>query len=239
MSGQRSFTTTEARQLLRRARTATLSSLNRDDGVPYASLVNVATDVRGWPLILISTLAWHTKNLLGDSRASVLVAEPPADGDALTGPRVTVMGHFAKVEDEAVARRYLARHPWARQYCGFGDFAFWRLEPSRAHAVAGFGRIETMDADEVFPSADEMNALEKDAIQHMNEDHGEAVELYATRLLGAETGDWKVAAIDCDGCDLVLGERTLWLAFDRTVSNAAELRHSFAALSTKARAKIF
>ena len=73
MSGQRSFTTTEARQLLRRARTATLSSLNRDDGVPYASLVNVATDVRGWPLILISTLAWHTKNLLGDSRASVLV----------------------------------------------------------------------------------------------------------------------------------------------------------------------
>ena len=105
--------------------------------------------------------------------------------------------------------------------------------------MAGFGRIETMAANEVFPSVSGMAALEERAIRHMNEDHGEAVRLYATRLLGAETGDWRVAAIDCDGCDLVLGERTLWLAFDQTVSNAAELRHSFAALSTKARAKIF
>ena len=115
MSGPRSFTATGARQLLRRARTATLSTLNRDDGVPYASLINMATDVRGWPLILVSTLAWHTKNLLADSRASVLVAEPAAHGDALTGPRVTVMGHFTQVEDDVLARRYLARHPWARQ----------------------------------------------------------------------------------------------------------------------------
>ena len=235
MSGQRSFTTTEARQLLRRARTATLSSLNRDDGVPYASLVNVATDVRGWPLILISTLAWHTKNLLGDSRASVLVAEPPADGDALTGPRVTVMGHFAKVEDEALARRYLARHPWARQYCGFGDFAFWRLEPSRAHAVAGFGRIETMDADEVFPSADAMNALEKDAIQHMNEDHAEAVQYYAGTLLGTVTDGWKIAAIDTDGADLLRGEDVLRLPFEAPVTTADSLRRTLAALARQIR----
>ena len=176
MNAPRSFTGTEARQLLRRARTGTLASLNCDGGIPYASLVNVATDVEGHPLILISTLAWHTKNLLADPRASLLVAEPPTSGDALTGPRVTVMGRFAKVEDKALERRYLARHPHAALYAGFGDFAFWRLEPKRLHAVAGFGRIETMEADEVFPSNPEMVALEESAISHMNGEYCDAVQ---------------------------------------------------------------
>lgn len=179
MSERRSFSADEARNLLRRARTATLGTLNRDTGVPYASLVNVATDVRGWPLILVSTLAWHTRNLLADARASLMVAELPEAGDALTGARVTVMGRFHKTEEPALARRYLARHPAAELYAGFGDFAFWRLEPEQAHAVAGFGRIETMGADEMFPSADEMTALEEGAIAHMNEDHDDAIQLYA------------------------------------------------------------
>ena len=231
MSGQRSFSATEARQLLRRARTATLSTLNRDDGVPYASLANVATDVRGWPVILISALAWHTKNLLSDGRASLLVAEPSAKGDALTGPRVTIMGRFAKVENEALARRYLARHPWARHYSGFGDFAFWRLEPSRAHAVAGFGRIETMEADEVFPSADELIALEDDAISHMNDDHAEAIQLFAGKLLGALTVGWKIAAIDTDGADLLRDEDVLRMSFETPVTSAAGLRSRLADLA--------
>lgn len=236
MNAPRSFTGTEARQLLRRARTGTLASLNREDGVPYASLVNVATDVEGRPLILVSALAWHTKNLSSDPRASLLVAEPPASGDALTGPRATVMGRFSKVEDKSLERRYLARHPQAALYAGFGDFAFWRLQPEKVHAVAGFGRIETMEADEVFPSNPELIALEEGAVQHMNDDHGEAVRLYAAKLLGAEDGDWKIHAVDTDGCDLVLADRALRLTFDKPVSGAAELRNTLAALSAKARA---
>ena len=152
-SKPRSFTGREARILLRRARTGTLASLNAEGGTPYASLVNVATDIEGQPLILVSTLAWHTRNLLADGRASLMVAEPPASGDALTGPRVTVMGRFVPSELEQVRRRYLARHPQAALYAGFGDFSFWRMEPELAHAVAGFGRIETLDVAEVFPSA--------------------------------------------------------------------------------------
>ncbi len=237
MAGLRSFSGDEARLLLRRARTGTLASLNRGDGIPHASLVNVATDVAGQPLILVSTLAWHTKNLLADPRASLMVAEIPASGDALTGARVTVMGRFERVNDAAPRRRYLARHPQAAMYADFGDFAFWRLKPERAHAVAGFGRIETFEANEVFPSVPEMEALEESAIAHMNGDHADAVELYAARLLGAETGDWTVAAIDCDGCDLVLGEISLRLAFETPVSSAADLRSTLAALSARARAR--
>ena len=235
MSERRSFSADEARNLLRRARTATLGTVNADDGIPYASLVNVATDVRGWPVILVSTLAWHTRNLLADARASLMVAEVPPQGDALTGPRVTLMGRFAKVAPEAVSRRYLARHPAAELYAGFGDFAFWRMEPERAHAVAGFGRIETIPADELFPSADEMIALEDSAVQHMNEDHEGGIQRYAAKLLGAAPGGWKITGIDTDGADLRRGEDVLRLAFDTPVHTGVALRKLLAELGMRTR----
>lgn len=230
MSGQRSFSADEARKLLRRARTATLGTLNSDDGVPYASLVNVATDVRGLPVLLVSTLAWHTRNLLTDARASLMVAEVPPSGDALTGPRVTIMGRFTRVDDPSLRRRYLARHPAAELYAGFGDFAFWRMEAERAHAVAGFGRIETIPADELFPSADEMTALEESAIDHMNEDHDDAIQRYAGHLFGATPGGWKISGIDTDGADLRRGEEVLRLSFPRRVQSAGDLRKLLAEL---------
>ena len=235
MNERRSFSAQEARNLLRRARTATLGTLNRAEGIPYASLVNLATDVRGWPLILVSTLAWHTRNLLADPRASVMVAELPESGDALTGARVTVMGRFRQVQDEDLKRRYLARHPAASLYSGFGDFAFWRLEPEMAHAVAGFGRIETIGADEMFPSADEMTALEESAIGHMNADHDDAIQLYAEQLLGAAPGGWKLAGIDPDGADLTRGGEVLRLPFSAPVYTAEKLREYLAALGREVR----
>ncbi len=233
MSERRSFSADEARNLLRRARTATLATINADDGIPYASLVNVATDVRGLPILLISTLAWHTRNLLAEPRASLMVAEVPPSGDALTGPRVTVMGRFVKVEEDAVRRRYLARHPAAELYAGFGDFAFWRLEPERAHAVAGFGRIETIPADELFPSADEMSALEESAIAHMNEDHDDAIQRFASQLLGASPGGWTIAGIDTDGADLRREQEVLRLPFATQVTTAGALRKLLAELGAQ------
>ncbi len=230
MSERRSFSADEARNLLRRARTATLATLNADDGVPYASLVNVATDVQGLPLLLVSTLAWHTRNLMADPRASLMVAEVPPSGDALTGPRVSVMGRFVKVADDTVRRRYLARHPAAELYAGFGDFAFWRMEPERAHAVAGFGRIETIPADEMFPSADEMTALEHSAITHMNEDHEDAVQRFAVKLLRATSGGWKITGIDPDGADVRRAEEVLRLPFSTPVYTAGALRKLLAEL---------
>ena len=223
------------RQLLRRARTCSLSTLNKGDGTPYASLANIATDVAGWPLILISRLAWHTQNLLADARASVLVSELPAKGDALVGPRVTVLGRFVQVENADLRRRYLARHPEAAMYADFADFSFWRLMPANIHGVAGFGRIETLAPEEVFPPAVEMEALETSAIEHMNRDHGEAIHLYATKILKAPPGPWRFLAIDPDGADLGLQDHGLRMDFHRPVFTADALREKFAELTYEAR----
>jgi len=233
MVNPRSFTGTEARQLLRRTRTGTLATLNREGGIPYASLANVATDVEGWPVLLISTLAWHTQNLLADPRASLMVAELPAEGDALTGARMTVMGRFEKVADQALKRRYLARHPAAGFYAGFKDFAFWRMVPELVHAVAGFGRIETLQPDEVFPQAKEMAELEEGALAHMAEDHADAANRYAVGLLGAAPGPWKILSIDPDGCDLGHGEMSLRLPFPAPVFTGGALRSTLAGLLKK------
>jgi len=209
----------EARLLVRQARTATLASIDRAGGGAYASLVNVATDVDGAPILLISKLAWHTQNLLADERGSLMVAELPATGDALAGQRVTVMGRWAEAGEARLRRRYLARHPQAANYVDFGDFSFWRLAPGVIHGVAGFGRIETLSAAEVFPLAAEIETLEESAIAHMNVDHADVV-----RRLAVMEGDWRVAAIDPDGADLSDGRQSLRLTFPAPVYSAEALR---------------
>jgi putative heme iron utilization protein len=148
----RTFSGSEARAMLARARTASLGTLDFESGGPYVSVINVATDAGGLPVILISRLARHTQNLEKDARGSILIGELPAEGDALTGPRVTILGVFETIKDADVHQRYLARHPESAMYVDFADFSFWRLRPSLVHAVAGFGRIETLPPEEVFRS---------------------------------------------------------------------------------------
>jgi heme iron utilization protein len=230
--------TAAARRLIRQAQTAHLGTLMADTGHPYVSLVNVATNPAGTPILLLSSLAWHTKNINRDGRASALFIAAPAAGqvDALQGSRVTVLGRMAQAM-ASDRRRYLAQHPQAADYCDFNDFAFWRLEPEQVHAVAGFGRIATYSADEIFGAAgaDAIAAVEEEALDHMNRDHRDAVQLYATKVGGMAAGDWKMSAIDCDGFTLVEGSRSARIAFDRPVQNATELRETLAEMARRAR----
>jgi putative heme iron utilization protein len=234
----RSFTATDARRLVRRARTCALGTSNGAPRGPYVSLANMATDGRGRPVIFISKLAWHTRNIEADPLASIMVSEIPAEGDALAGPRVTVMGRFEALDAKEIATRYVQHHPAARTYLDFPDFSFYRLNPEKIHAVAGFGRIETMEPDEVFLPESQTAAVMSvapGAIDHMNADHADAVELYAVKLLGAAAGKWRVAAIDPDGALLADDGKVLRLAFDRPAGNADDLRQAFVALAQRAK----
>jgi putative heme iron utilization protein len=135
------------RDLVRRAPRATLATLDAA-GAPYASLVLVAADDAGEPLLLLSDLAEHSKNLARDPRASVLVEAADAPGDPLAAPRATLLGRAVRVSDDATRARFVARHPSAALYAGFRDFATYRLAVDRVHLVAGFGRIEWIEGDD-------------------------------------------------------------------------------------------
>ena len=228
-----------ARRLIRQTPTAHLGTLMADTGHPYVSLVNVATDPAGTPILLLSSLAWHTKNIACDIRASILfvAARQEAHADALQGSRVTVLGRMVEAPASA-RRRYQAQHPQAAEYCDFADFAFWRLEPEQVHAVAGFGRIMTFPAAAVFdPAAAAIATIEQEAIDHMNRDHADAVQLYAATLAGrGGGGDLRITALDADGLVLVDGAHSARIAFDRPVTTAAELRATLAEMARRAKA---
>jgi len=139
-----------AKSLLRRSRQGALATLMPGSGDPYCSLVNVASHPNGSPILLISRLALHTRNILSDSRVSLMLDER-AEGDPLEGARIMLGGHAEQAGDAEVAtlsRRYLAAHPSAEAFVSFKDFSFFKVTPSDAHLVAGFGRIVDLEPEQ-------------------------------------------------------------------------------------------
>ena len=227
-----------AKKLLREGRSGALATLMPGSGDPYCSLVNVATAVDGAPLLLLSKLALHTKNLLADGRVSLMLDERK-EGDPLEGARVMLMGTCAADSDSAAASSYLRRHPEAEMFAGFADFAFYRMEIVRAHLVAGFGRIVDLTPNEILTDVSGAASLveaEADAIAHMNADHAEACRLYATKLLGAPDGEWRCVGIDPEGVELQKGQAALRLPFPQRVTGPGPLRAVLKQLAEQARA---
>ena len=226
-----------AKKLLREGRSGALATLMPPAGDPYCSLVNAATAADGAPLLLISRLAVHTKNILADPRVSLMLDERK-EGDPLQGARVMLMGTAAATDDAEARRRYLARQPEAEMFAGFADFAFYRMELKAAHLVAGFGRIVDLKPQDVLTDtadAAELVAAEPGILAHMNDDHADAVRLYATRLLGAPDGEWRCVGCDPEGLELQHGRSALRLPFRQRVRSTGVLRQVLKQMADEAR----
>src|ERR1700736_107618 len=229
-----------ARSLLRRSRQGALATLMAGSGDPYCSLVNLASHPDASPILLISRLALHTKNILADSRVSLMLDER-AEGDPLEGARIMLAGRAEQAGDgaaELLRRRYLSAHPSAEAFVEFKDFSFFRIRPSGAHLVAGFGRIVDLKPEKFLADISDAGALleaEQGAIDHMNADHRDAMNLYATKLLGAEAADWGCTGCDPDGMDMQAGTTTLRLDFPRRIVTPAALRQMLKELADQAR----
>ena len=232
----------EARHILRATRAGALGTLDRGHGFPLTTLVNVATDIDGSPILLTSRLSLHTGNMEHDSRVSLLLAQS-GKGDPLAHPRLTVLGQVMKVardsqDGQRLRRRFLARHPKSELYADFPDFSFWRLAMAGGHMNGGFARAAELGATDLTTSlegADDLVALEADALAHMNEDHAEALALYAQVLCGQGAGRWKATGLDPDGLDLALGDRTARLGFGRRILDGRGLRLVLKDLADEAR----
>jgi putative heme iron utilization protein len=231
----------EARRLVRiRGHAALATSL---DGRPYVSLVAVACDSDASPLLLLSDLARHTRNLLAEPRVSLLFEETAGYADPLAGPRLTLLGRAARCDDPRLAARFAARHPASAVYAGFADFHLCRVAIERGHLVAGFGRIAWVEGEHLRFSGDvsALAAAESEIVAHMNEDHADAVRLYADRLLGRPGEGWRITGIDPEGLDLrrenTAGGETARLDFPETVLTPAAARRVLVSLAAQARGR--
>jgi putative heme iron utilization protein len=231
-----------AKSLLRQSRQGALATLMVGSGDPYCSLVNLASHPDGSPILLISGLAVHTRNILADGRVSLMLDERAA-GDPLEGARIMLSGRAeqADAEKELLRRRYLNAHPSAEAFVSFKDFSFFRICPTGTHLVAGFGRIVDLEPEQFLTDlsgAEDLLAAEEGAVEHMNADHRDAMGLYATRLLGAVAGDWRCTGCDPEGLDMQDGQSALRLDFPERVTDGTALRKMLVRLVGGARAKV-
>ena len=232
--------TAPARALLRRQRSGALATaLAEDGGRPYASLVTFACDCDGSPILLFSTLADHTRNLATDARASLLIEDASRRANPQTGPRLSLIGRIEPDPDPRLRRRFLARHPGAALYADFPDFRFFRMTVERGHWVGGFARARWISADRLLSAAGAAAAIadaEPSVLEHMNADHAEAIDLYASRLLRRAGTGWRMVAVDPEGCDLAHGASVARLGFPAPAADAQALRGILVELAAQARA---
>jgi putative heme iron utilization protein len=229
------------RLLMRRQpRVALGTLLVGGDRAPYVSLAMVALDHNATPLLLLSDLADHTRNLKADPRVSLLFDGTAGSVVALAGERASVQGRAVRTDDQVDRARYLRRHPDAAAYGRFRDFNLYRVEIERAHLVAGFGRIRWIDGSAVrldTTGTDRLRRAEPEILAHMNEVHADAVQLYAQVLCAQGGRDWRLTGVDPEGADLLresAGMRTR-LSFARIVRNSEEARAELLRLVKRAR----
>jgi putative heme iron utilization protein len=220
-----------ARNLMRLARHASLATLDARSGWPSVSRVAVASDHDGAPIVLVSALSSHTAAMIGEPRCSLLLGTP-GKGDPLAHARITLACLARRIERETpegkrIRSRFLRRNPKSTLYADFPDFSFFRLEPQGASLNGGFGKAFELSRENLLLAGDAVEALgqtEEGAVEHMNEDHRDAIGLYARVLGKASTTGWTLSGLDLEGLDLVNGDDVLRIPFAPPLASAEELR---------------
>lgn len=203
-------------------------------GFPFGSVVPYCLNEDGWPLILISRIAQHTRNLKADPRCSLLVSERDAADVQLNG-RLTLMAEALQLNEplsvERAAERYYRYFPESRDYHRVHDFDFWVLQPVRWRFIGGFGAIHWLEqAAQPNPFAGAKGG-EGDMLEHMNDDHAAAIAHYVEQAGLPTTAEARMVGIDAEGFHLRIGQAVHWLPFPSTCSTAMEVRQALVAMA--------
>ncbi|MCX4239370.1 HugZ family pyridoxamine 5'-phosphate oxidase [Paraliomyxa miuraensis] len=215
------------------------------DGHPYGSLVLFALH-DGSPVLLISEMAEHTRNLHASPRCSLLAVEAGPDNPLALG-RVTLVGTVARAagEREAATREaFLQRHPEAGYYADFEDFHFWRVQVTGVRYIGGFGRMSWVDAEGWYAAEpDPLIGSAARILSHMNEDHRDAMRLYCEAFSRAGAVDEvTMTGVDRYGFEMSVvtpqGPRPVRIAFTEPVADAGAVRAQMVALVQRAREQL-
>jgi heme oxygenase (biliverdin-IX-beta and delta-forming) len=218
-----------ARSLILSESFGVLSTISVDlAGYPFGSVTPYCMDRMCRPIIYISPIAQHTKNIMADSRVSLTVLERAESDDVQARGRVTYIANATEVPagDRDVPERYFRYFPSARQYDRTHAFEFFRLELARVRFIGGFGQIFWMEPEE-FGMANPFSPVEEmRIIQHMNQDHSDVV-----RRVGG--GAAEMVGIDAEGFDVLREDRKIRIAFATPVKSVEEARRAFVELASR------
>lgn len=230
-----------SRSLIRSARKAYLNSLNHKDdndpaltGWPSASMVTVAAHWDSSPILMLSDIAHHAKNIAADNRVALLFDSAVGAPNPQEDPRVSVVGRLVKTDDSRLHQRYIARHPRAALYAGFADFNFYVLKVEKFHFVGGFARATWINKSKALLAKKQWADLadrEQDILNHMNADHGDALRHYGGKLLGKRGKSWAMTGLDPEGCDLKCGAGFHRLNFKEMVNDSESCRKTLVELA--------
>jgi putative heme iron utilization protein len=233
-----------ARTLVYLGRVGSLSTLSRkQEGFPFGSVMPYGLDDHANPVFLISTMAMHTQNVQGDPRSSLLVTQPDTIGDPLGASRVMLLGNILPVPAPEVveARKlYLSRYASSKYWVDFDDFSFYQMGVVDVYYVGGFGVMGWVSASEYYGAqTDPLADTAADIIQHMNNDHGDALVLLARAFAGIESQEVAMSSVDRLDFQVCLktqdGTRGARIAFLREVRSAAEARQVLVEMVGRAR----
>jgi putative heme iron utilization protein len=232
-----------ARSLLAQTRTASLASLS-EDGTPWSSLVMYGLLDDGTPALMVSTLAEHGRNLIRDPRASLMVAAPQSTSDPLASGRVTIAGRVERPtgahESEAHAA-CLAAMSSGKVFAEFGDVCLWTLEVERVRWVGGYGTMGSASADDYRAAEpDPTAASAAHAVEHLNDDHPDALLLMAQQLGGyPDATRATCTTIDRYGLDLAVftprGVAPIRIGYEERIDAPDGLRAATVELTRRAR----
>ena len=219
-----------ARTLLLQESFGVLSTVSIDlPGYPFGSVTPYCTDRMCRPIIYVSHIAQHTKNILADSRVSLTIVEKGESDDVQAHGRVTCIADARQVEpgDDDVHERYFRYFPSARQYEDTHDFEFFRLELVRIRFIGGFGQIFWVEPSAFMAANPFSRAEENRIIHHMNKDHSDAL----SRYVGGGPGE--MAGIDGEGFDVLRTGKKVRLPFSAPVTNMEEARKALVEMARR------
>lgn len=231
----------EARQFLRSTCSGILSTLSaKFEGYPFGSVAPFVLDHDCQPVILISNIAEHTKNISVNPKVSLLVFAGTEDLQA--NARLTLLGEAVKIdkEDANLRARYLRYLPQAAGYFDMHDFAFYRIQITQVRYIAGFGKMSWMAGVDMTPPANQLAEVETSVIEHMNADHMDSLIAYCRHFHGFDAKHVEMIGIDCDGSDVKSensagNPQILRFQFESPISDAATARTALVAMSKMVR----
>lgn len=244
--------TSEALQFLRSTQRGILATHStKFDGYPFGSVAPFVLDHDCQPVLLISSIAEHTKNIIANPKVSLLVFT--GDEDLQANARLTVLGNAVKIdkEDANLRARYLRYLPQAATYFDMHDFSFYRIEITQMRYIAGFGKMGWLSGEDITFSSSTNNAqlaeIETSMIAHMNQDHADSLIAYCKHFHGLDTSHASILGIDNAGFDvraetapnsesnLETSSKILRFNFEQPIHDAQSARQAFVSMSKAAK----